>query len=1119
MRNIALTLLIPLLMLTLIPFEPTFASFPQNKIDSEIFVQGGNGLPVEVFVELRQPCVVENITSEGSYQTSSLEIMNQNNLYAKTILKSLTHEQNLVSTKLEKILGFKPKTWLQYLGNGCVFRTTSENAKDIAKLPQVKYVHYCPPMVLDRFTSRKYVGSTKVYTDIIDRKGQKVDGSGILCAVTDTGLDYTHQDFGSQKAPVGKKVVISRDLGEKDDDCQEMPDKTSHGTACASVLAGDGPDNEKGIAPKALLAGYKITDPQGFLANEGVYKSFEYLIIDKIQVSSNSYGRPYGSSRGYEPNLINNAVLAGCVVLASQGNNGSPGELLPVPCGNTGASNHAIAVGATDETDYSSVIVDDSVNQTNIGKKLFGQWGATGKTFTVFDKPLQVVDCGWGRPEDFQGLDVKGKVALIQRGPKASLAEKFGPSLTFKDKNLNAMKAGAILMVLYNYDPDTLRASYAGSNANAPLDPNMIPSLHLMRAHGELLRNDLHLGNSTWSMGTHDANQNSVLIRITKTANKANLADFTSIGPTNDLMLKPDICAPGVAIRAAAPKWTKIDYTNDFGGTSAACPLAAGCAALLLQAKPQWKPLEVKRALMNTATLLTRFVDDSYIQLTAQGQGRVNAYEAIKTDVLIQPPSALIVAESNQVNVADPPPELKDSRKRDQIDKAVKDSTLPLKFTNYSTTFSSEYTLSYVVNSRYPDLIKVDFTSPSVQIDKARNANNPSTAWVGVNIAFPVSLKGDLNDVIIFAENKTTGQKLHVGVCIYTNMFPGTNTYASEVTLSSEIFTPNGDGETDSIKFDFTVTNGSIQYIPNSSLLYTNFADSIIFYAIDLNSERWVRIYEGASLELGFHSFVWDGKDETGNYVLPEGDWFIQVSTSNSQFSTAQRAWLVFNWDYDLMNKKFVIEKSTIPPLPTLYAYSMPIEPGVGQEFEIGIYIRHAISIKSLQFKIDLASSEGIVKFLGANLGAFMAQNEPNTLPNFNYDEEKKSLFVDIQRPIDGVSGEGYIASLRFLALESNYFDIDFKNLQVSVFDISSAVQPERIAKAFYKKGEFVIQKQAFDKIDFNLDGAVDGKDLIIISGKLGTKKGENEYNWRCDLNYDSVIDFLDFSIFAQNYN
>ncbi|AUS08904.1 DUF4910 domain-containing protein [Laceyella sacchari] len=51
----------------------------------------------------------------------------------------------------------------------------------------------------------------------------------------------------------------------------------------------------------------------------------------------------------------------------------------------------------------------------------------------------EVAFAGLGKPEDFAGIDVKGKIALIQRG-----------ELTFYEKVQNAAKAGAIGAILYN---------------------------------------------------------------------------------------------------------------------------------------------------------------------------------------------------------------------------------------------------------------------------------------------------------------------------------------------------------------------------------------------------------------------------------------------------------------------------------------------------------------------------------------------------------------------------------------------------------------------------------------------------------------------------------------------
>ncbi|MCK5526758.1 MAG: S8 family serine peptidase, partial [Candidatus Latescibacteria bacterium] len=71
-------------------------------------------------------------------------------------------------------------------------------------------------------------------------------------------------------------------------------------------------------------------------------------------------------------------------------------------------------------------------------------------------------------------------------------------------------------------------------------------------------------------------------------------AAFSSRGPTSDGRIKPDVAAPGVNIRMAggAPD----SYTLSRG-TSYAAPLTAGVAALLLQAHPEWGPMDVREAM------------------------------------------------------------------------------------------------------------------------------------------------------------------------------------------------------------------------------------------------------------------------------------------------------------------------------------------------------------------------------------------------------------------------------------------------------------------------------------------------------------------------------------------
>ncbi len=76
-------------------------------------------------------------------------------------------------------------------------------------------------------------------------------------------------------------------------------------------------------------------------------------------------------------------------------------------------------------------------------------------------------------------------------------------------------------------------------------------------------------------------------------------ASFSSVGPTADGRIKPDVMAQGVGVRSAASSGN--NYTN-ASGTSLSCPLIAGVAALVLSAHPNLTPMQVITAIKSTAS-------------------------------------------------------------------------------------------------------------------------------------------------------------------------------------------------------------------------------------------------------------------------------------------------------------------------------------------------------------------------------------------------------------------------------------------------------------------------------------------------------------------------------------
>jgi serine protease AprX len=75
------------------------------------------------------------------------------------------------------------------------------------------------------------------------------------------------------------------------------------------------------------------------------------------------------------------------------------------------------------------------------------------------------------------------------------------------------------------------------------------------------------------------------------------LASFSLTGPTYDGRTKPEVVTPGVNDFAVSGD---SSYTPYFTGTSAATPLAAGVAALVLSANPTLTPMQLRARLLST---------------------------------------------------------------------------------------------------------------------------------------------------------------------------------------------------------------------------------------------------------------------------------------------------------------------------------------------------------------------------------------------------------------------------------------------------------------------------------------------------------------------------------------
>jgi subtilisin family serine protease len=115
--------------------------------------------------------------------------------------------------------------------------------------------------------------------------------------------------------------------------------------------------------------------------------------------------------------------------------------------------------------------------------------------------------------------------------------------------------------------------------------------------------------NSTGNSG-YDPNHNTLgapadgdsVITIGSVDASGKRAYYSSVGPTVDGRIKPDLMAMGMGTYIALTSSPTAYTISATGGTSYACPIAAGVAALLLSVNPSLTQMEVRDILRQTAS-------------------------------------------------------------------------------------------------------------------------------------------------------------------------------------------------------------------------------------------------------------------------------------------------------------------------------------------------------------------------------------------------------------------------------------------------------------------------------------------------------------------------------------
>jgi lactocepin len=456
-------------------------------------------------------------------------------------------------------------------------------------------------------------------------------GSGTYVAIIDTGIDYTHENFGGYSSFPNEKIPYGYDFADKDSDPM---DKEGHGTHVAGTVAGIGAaqfqDKDgnwvplKGIAPDAKLIAAKVfADNSPYAYTSEIVAAIEYLIdLKESGVNIVAANMSLGADKGFddptdpEQEAIKNAYEAGITFAISAGNNASFDYAAlfkndasqytsyikdSARVGSPGSSRYAITVAAVNNQ---GMVLEG--NKLTFGNDyvMYLTGSESPDPVEVFGQnPVTLVDTG-SILCSVPPTDYAEKVVLIDRG-----------TCTFEAKVNNARAAGAVGVVIGNNNTDPSLISMAlGSAADT------IPAVFIGGPDKLKLRAAI-----ASSGGSLQAVFTSELFRNFAPTDPNVIASFTSWGPAPNMAFKPTLAAPGVSIFSSIPGNQYATYQ----GTSMAAPHVAGAIALLKQAHPDWTPEQVKQALVNTADPIGKYSP------RVEGAGRINIGKAIANTVFI----------------------------------------------------------------------------------------------------------------------------------------------------------------------------------------------------------------------------------------------------------------------------------------------------------------------------------------------------------------------------------------------------------------------------------------------------------------------------------------------------
>ena len=515
-------------------------------------------------------------------------------------------------------------------------------------------------------------------------------GEGVIVGIIDCGFDFSHINFLNQNGSSRVKAVylpldttstppivnLVRLPGSAYETPSEIASLTTddnastHGTLTAGLAAGGYRDNGwYGMAPEADIVMCGM--PEGELNDVRVANCISYIMDYarrkmKPCVISMSLCSNVGSHDGtsYLNRLCEQVTGAGRIIVASAGNDGAYNVTAHRSIANSNDTVFTLLNGFRGATEYTGY-----VNARSIAKKPFNTRLIVVNTITgeVLYRSRAI------------GATSTGVVANLSTETDSVLARYFTGDVEIigsieSNGKPNSMSRLNMLAKSNNYclgfqyfSPSTNELAIFTSKY-AYIDSYGFSWALKGSSVGSI--SDIATTDSVISVGSYNSRQ-TVPLRDGSTYFRPNskpgyLSSFSSFGPDENGISRPDICAPGSVLVSSANRYfvnppnlqywqpsawvngVEYTYSPDLG-TSMSAPIVAGTIALWLQANPSLSVNDVRDILKYSAR------QDEYVKPADRqrwGAGKLDAYagllHVLKLDVIIGD-----VNGDREVNIAD----------------------------------------------------------------------------------------------------------------------------------------------------------------------------------------------------------------------------------------------------------------------------------------------------------------------------------------------------------------------------------------------------------------------------------------------------------------------------------